>query len=117
MHTKCLPPGLVVTGKCKSRSQFREINQASCQKRHHLSFWVSTIWQSPPTPHPHSPSLITPLLIAPDSMSKPETKEHDTLALRLTAILRKLNDGEKLVPRELADEFNVGIRTIQRDLT
>ena len=52
------------------------------------------------------------------TMSKPETnKEHDTLALRLTAILRKLNDGERLVPRELADEFNVGIRTIQRDLT
>ena len=50
------------------------------------------------------------------TMHKPETKEHDTLALRLTAILRKLNDGERLVPRELADEFNVGIRTIQRDL-
>lgn len=43
--------------------------------------------------------------------------ERDTLAPRLTAILRKLNDGQKLVPRELAEEFNVGIRTIQRDLT
>ncbi|MDO9571808.1 MAG: WYL domain-containing protein [Hydrogenophaga sp.] len=52
-------------------------------------------------------------------MPKPDTHnaERDTLAPRLTAILRKLNDGEKLVPRELADEFNVGIRTIQRDLT
>lgn len=49
-------------------------------------------------------------------MPKTEPKEHDTLATRLTAILRKLNDGEKLVPRELADEFNVDIRTIQRDL-
>lgn len=50
-------------------------------------------------------------------MHKPESKEHDTLALRLTAILRKLNDGEKLAPQALAEEFNVGIRTIQRDLT
>jgi len=50
-------------------------------------------------------------------MPKSETKEHDTLALRLAAIMRKLYDGEKLAPQVLAEEFNVGIRTIQRDLT
>lgn len=44
------------------------------------------------------------------------TNDHDKLALRLTAILRKLNDGQRLNPRDLADEFNVGIRTVQRDL-
>lgn len=41
---------------------------------------------------------------------------HDTLAFRLTCILAKLNQGEKLDPQELADEFNVTLRTIQRDL-
>jgi predicted DNA-binding transcriptional regulator YafY len=49
-------------------------------------------------------------------MSTQTSKEHDKLALRLTLILRKLNDGHKLVPRELAEEFNVDVRTIQRDL-
>lgn len=45
-----------------------------------------------------------------------QTSEHDKLAYRLTQILVKLNQGEKLNPQALAEEFNVNLRTIQRDL-
>lgn len=45
-----------------------------------------------------------------------QTAEHDKLAYRLTQILVKLNQGTKLDPQALADEFNVNLRTIQRDL-
>jgi predicted DNA-binding transcriptional regulator YafY len=41
---------------------------------------------------------------------------HDTLVYRLAQMLVKLNQGEKLDPRSLADEFGVNMRTIQRDL-
>lgn len=41
---------------------------------------------------------------------------HDTLVYRLAQILVKLNQGEKLDPYALADEFGVNLRTIQRDL-
>ena len=41
---------------------------------------------------------------------------HDTLVRRLALILIKLNQGEKLNPALLADEFSVNLRTIQRDL-
>jgi predicted DNA-binding transcriptional regulator YafY len=41
---------------------------------------------------------------------------HDTLVYRLAQMLVKLNQGEKLDPRSLADEFGVNLRTIQRDL-
>ena len=41
---------------------------------------------------------------------------HDTLVYRLAQILVKLNQGEKLDPNALADEFGVNLRTIQRDL-
>lgn len=41
---------------------------------------------------------------------------HDTLVYRLAQILVKLNQGEKLDPFALADEFGVNLRTIQRDL-
>lgn len=41
---------------------------------------------------------------------------HDTLVYRLAQILVKLNQGEKLDPSTLADEFGVNLRTIQRDL-
>lgn len=41
---------------------------------------------------------------------------HDTLVYRLSQILVKLNQGEKLDPMALADEFGVNLRTIQRDL-
>ncbi|SIQ43634.1 Predicted DNA-binding transcriptional regulator YafY, contains an HTH and WYL domains [Aeromonas sp. RU39B] len=46
----------------------------------------------------------------------PWMAEHDTLAQRLGVILTKLNSGQRLVISELADEFNVSARTIQRDL-
>ena len=41
---------------------------------------------------------------------------HDTLVYRLAQMLVKLNQGEKLDPRALAEEFGVNLRTIQRDL-
>lgn len=41
---------------------------------------------------------------------------HDLLAWRLTAILQKLNEGARLNVDELAAEFSVHRRTIQRDL-
>ena len=41
---------------------------------------------------------------------------HDTLVYRLAQMLVKLNQGEKLDPVVLADEFGVNLRTIQRDL-
>lgn len=44
------------------------------------------------------------------------SSSHDTLAFRLGQILVKLNQGEKLDPQTLADEFGVNLRTIQRDL-
>ncbi len=43
-------------------------------------------------------------------------KSHDTLAYRLSLILTKLNNGERFTVIELADEFNVSARTIQRDI-
>jgi predicted DNA-binding transcriptional regulator YafY len=41
---------------------------------------------------------------------------HDTLVRRLALILVKLNQGEKLDPQNLALEFGVNLRTIQRDI-
>jgi len=41
---------------------------------------------------------------------------HDTLVYRLAQMLVKLNQGEKLSPQALADEFGVNLRTVQRDL-
>lgn len=43
-------------------------------------------------------------------------KSHDTLAQRLSLILTKLNNGESFTVVELANEFNVSARTIQRDI-
>ena len=43
-------------------------------------------------------------------------RSHDTLVYRLAQMLVKLNQGEKLDPQALADEFGVNLRTIQRDL-
>ena len=43
-------------------------------------------------------------------------KSHDKIAIRLSLILTKLNTGEKLNVEDLAKEFNVTPRTIQRDL-
>lgn len=44
------------------------------------------------------------------------TANHDTLVRRLAMILVKLNQGEKLDPQKLAQEFDVNLRTIQRDI-
>lgn len=43
-------------------------------------------------------------------------RSHDTLVYRLAQMLVKLNQGEKLDPQDLAQEFGVNLRTIQRDL-
>ncbi|WP_306603358.1 YafY family protein [Azonexus sp.] len=45
-----------------------------------------------------------------------QTNNHDLLAWRLACILQKLNQGERLNPNALAEEFGVHKRTIQRDL-
>ena len=44
------------------------------------------------------------------------TSGHDTLVQRLAMMLVKLNQGEHLEPHALAEEFNVHVRTIQRDI-
>lgn len=44
------------------------------------------------------------------------TTGHDTLVYRLAQMLVKLNQGGKLDPQALAEEFGVNLRTIQRDL-
>lgn len=41
---------------------------------------------------------------------------HDTIVYRLSQILILLNLGERLDPQQLANEFGVTLRTIQRDL-
>ena len=41
--------------------------------------------------------------------------DYDKILTRLTIILAKLNDGESLSVKELAQEFNVSTKTIQRD--
>lgn len=43
-------------------------------------------------------------------------KEHDKIGTRLGLIITKLNNGERFTAEELADEFNVNVRTIQRDI-
>ena len=40
----------------------------------------------------------------------------DTIAYRLAELLRRLNEGQKLDPQALTQEFGVNLRTIQRDL-
>ena len=49
-------------------------------------------------------------------MANLKIKQHDTIATRLSFILTKLNNAEKFTVEELAKEFNVTKRTIQRDL-
>ena len=43
--------------------------------------------------------------------------EHDKLATRLSLIIYKLNQGERLTIESLANEFGVSKRTIERDMT
>ena len=41
--------------------------------------------------------------------------DYDKILTRLTVILSKLNNGEALSVKELAEEFNVSSKTLQRD--
>jgi len=43
------------------------------------------------------------------------TKNYDKALRRITTILSRLYQGDKLKAKELTDEFNVSLRTIQRD--
>lgn len=43
------------------------------------------------------------------------TKKHERLAIRLVDILVRLNAGERLNVQNLAEEYKVSVRTIQRD--
>ncbi len=43
------------------------------------------------------------------------TKSYDKALRRITTILSRLYQGDKLKAKELTDEFNVSLRTIQRD--
>lgn len=45
-----------------------------------------------------------------------KSEHNETIAYRLTEILRRLNEGQKLDPHALVEEFGVNLRTIQRDL-
>src|SRR3989339_244326 len=45
-----------------------------------------------------------------------KSADKDTYGYRLVQILKKLNQGQKLAPKALADEFGVNLRAIQRDL-
>lgn len=45
-----------------------------------------------------------------------KSSKHERLAYRLSVILTRLNMGERLDVHQLAQEFSVNIRTIQRDL-
>ena len=40
----------------------------------------------------------------------------ETIASRLAELLRRLNEGERLDPQQLSEEYGVNLRTIQRDL-
>ena len=43
-------------------------------------------------------------------------KSHDLLAFRLADMLRRLNQGERMSVLQLAGDYGVNSRTIQRDL-
>lgn len=65
-----------------------------------------------------------PLVAAIDAKQTLNTSSHmpavphkDKLAYRLAQLLRRLNEGDKLHPQTLADEFEVDRQTIMRDLT
>lgn len=49
-------------------------------------------------------------------MSAVKYSDKDTFGNRLIQILKKLNQGEKLDPKQLASEFGVSLRAIQHDL-
>lgn len=45
-----------------------------------------------------------------------QTDSEQTIAYRLSELLRRLNEGQKLDPHALTQEFGVNLRTVQRDL-
>lgn len=45
-----------------------------------------------------------------------DKKAHDTLSFRLADMLVRLNNGETLNPQQLAQDYKVSVRSIQRDL-
>lgn len=45
-----------------------------------------------------------------------DKKVHDTLSFRLADMLVRLNNGETLNPQQLAQDYKVSVRSIQRDL-
>ena len=45
----------------------------------------------------------------------PYSHDYDKILTRLVTILSRLNDGEALSTKELAEEFNTDVRTVQRD--
>ena len=44
-----------------------------------------------------------------------ETK-HEKLAIRLTGILIKLNSGNRVSAKQLAEEYKVSLKTVKREL-
>lgn len=50
------------------------------------------------------------------SKLKYNMNKHDKISTRLSLILTKLNSGERFTLEQIADEFNVSIRTCQRDI-
>ena len=42
-------------------------------------------------------------------------KDYDKIITRLTQILSRLYQGEEIQTKDLVEEFNVSVRTIQRD--
>lgn len=70
-------------------------------KRHQLSFALVSLERLPSIPTSTPPV---------------KTSDRDSFGYRLIQILKKLNQGDKLDPKALAEEFNVNLRAIQRDL-
>lgn len=50
------------------------------------------------------------------SLDEDQASFESSIAKRLVDILRRLNNGEKLSPSQLATEYDVSLRTINRDL-
>jgi len=49
-------------------------------------------------------------------MAMSRNKDYDKRIFRLLSILNKLDAGQKISSRELAEDFNVSLRSVQRDL-
>lgn len=62
------------------------------------------------------PCMEAPSLEGAVLMRSGASAAHEKLAQRLAAILVRLNEGGRLVPKALAEQFGVSVRTIQRDI-